>query len=206
MFRSYRQCPKCGIKVEHTTSKSQKNADRLAANSTKDNKLCRSCIATEVNNRRWQDPIQLQKQSQRFSFNNPSKGKPAWNKGIPRDEVTKTKIKDTKRKNGGSSGDRNANYGNFKYHNTQEDFKNFRNRVVVLTERVKHLINGYDNSKRGRTNVSGSFQIDHINPIIDCWYESWTPEQTANLDNLRFVSWQENLKFRKWRKNKEYLK
>lgn len=197
MYRAYRQCPRCDSKIEHTTIHSQSKANKLAEQS---NKLCRSCIATEVNNRRWANPTAIEKQSQRFLANNPSKGKPAWNRGISRDENTKRKIKETKKNNGGSSGDRNSNYGKFKYHNTQQDFKQFRNRVIVLTERVKHLIKGYEEDKRGKAGVDGVYQIDHIKPIIDCWYDKWTPEQAADLSNLRFISWEENLKLRKWKK------
>ena len=71
-----------------------------------------------------------------------------------------------------------------------------------MTERVKNLIEGYDESKRGKCDVKGAYQIDHIKPIIDCWYDKWTPEQAADLTNLRFVPWKENLSYRKWRKKK----
>jgi hypothetical protein len=187
--------------IEHATIHSQSKADKLAEQSTKQEKLCRSCIAVNINNRRWADPANIEKQSQRFLHNNPSKGKPAWNRGVPRDLSTKKKIQDTKKNNGSSSGNRNSNYGNFKYHNTQQNFKQFRNRVVVLTERVKHLVDGYSEVKRGKTNVEGAYQIDHIKPIIDCWYDGWTPEQAADVTNLRFIPWEENLKLRKWRKH-----
>lgn len=204
MFSSYRNCPKCSSLITHTTDKSQSYADYLAERSTKSQKLCRSCIATLINNRRWESELEREKQSNRFLKQNPSKGKPAWNRGVPRDEDTKKKIQETKKKNGGSSGERNSNYGNFKYHNTQEDFKQFRNRVIVLTERVKSKIEGYDESKRGKTNIKGAYQIDHIKPIIDCWYDKWTPEQAADLSNLRFISWEDNLKLRKWRKQQAH--
>lgn len=200
MYRAYRVCPKCNSQVEHTTLHSQDRANKLAEQSSNNQKLCRSCIATQVNTRRWANPTAIEKQSQKFLTNNPSKGKPAWNRGVPRDENTKKKIQETKKNNGGSSGDRNSNYGNFKYHNTQQDFKQFRNRVIVLTERVKHLIKGYDETKRGRAGINTAYQIDHIRPIIDCWYDKWTPEQVADLSNLRFISWEENLKLREWKK------
>lgn len=202
MYSSFRNCPTCGCKVEHVSIQSQAHANNLADRSNKAQKLCRSCIATKVNNRRWSNPSQREQQSKRFLANNPSKGKPAWNRGVPRDEATKSKIKQTVIERGGRKGDRNANYGKFKVHNINADFKNYNNRVRVLTERIKHLIPNYDQSKRGKVGIPGAHQIDHIKSIIDCWYDNWTPEQAADVTNLRFISWEENLKVRKWKKKR----
>lgn len=198
MYSAYRECPRCGSEIIHTAVKSQKAANFLAERSTQANKLCRSCIATEVNTRRWADPSKREKQSQRFLDHNPSKGKPAWNRGVPRDEDTKQKIRNTIQNSGGRLGDLNTNYGNFKFHNLNKDFKQYANRVRVLTERVRHSIPGYDEKKRGKAGVSGAYQIDHIKSIIACWYDGDSAEQAADLSNLRFVSWSDNLKVRKW--------
>lgn len=204
MYISYRNCPKCGSETANKSQKSQAKADYLSAKSAEAGKLCRSCIATNVNDRRWADLDNIKKQSQRFLITNPSKGKPAWNRGIPRDEKTKAAISNTISKLGGRFGNKNPNFGKFKNHNTSEDYKLFKNRVHTLTERVKHLIPNYNDSLRGRCGIEGKFQIDHIKPITDCWYENWTPEQAADLSNLRFISWEENLKLRKWEKRNKY--
>lgn len=201
MYKSSRVCSGCKSLIQNTSSHSQKRADDTAKRFEKEGRVCKSCGATASNNKRWSDPEAVHKQSQRFLQNNPSKGKPAWNRGVPRDEVTREKIKQTKQLNGGTAGDRNPNYGKFKYHNTQQTYKQFRNRVVVLTERVKEQIEGYVEDKRGRAGIPGAYQIDHIRPIIDCWYEGWTPEQVSDLTNLRFISWEENLKIRKYKGN-----
>lgn len=200
MYRAYRNCPKCNLQIEHTTIQSQEKADKLASRSSQAAKLCRSCIATNINNRRWSDPVELERQSQRFLKNNPSKNKPAWNRGIPRDESTKQKIRESKKNNGGTSGELNPNYGKFKYHNTRSDYKQYLNRVRVLTERNRFLIKGYDETKRGKAGIPGMYQIDHIKSIIDCWYEKLSPEQAADVLNLRFIPWEENLKIREWKK------
>lgn len=200
MFSAYRFCPKCNYKITHTTVKSQLAADRLAKRSSDEYKLCRSCIATAVNIRRWSNEENKNKQSDRFLKYNPSKGKPAWNKGIPRDEKTKQKIRNTIEKNGGRIGNLNTNFGKFKKHNIDSDFKKYSQRVRVLTERVKHLIPGYDESLRGRVGIKNAYQIDHIKSIVECWYEGYTAEQAADVSNLRFITWNENLKLRKWKK------
>ena len=107
-------------------------------------------------------------------------------------------IKQTKQLNGGSSGERNSNYGKFKYHNVFDDYQAYLERVRVLTERVRFSIPNYDESKRGRSGMSGAYQIDHIKAILDCWYEGLPAEEAASLDNLRFIPWEENQSYRKW--------
>lgn len=198
MYKATRVCKGCGNLVENTSTHSQRRVNAIAKQFEKEGRVCKSCASTSKNNKRWEDPEKLHQQSQRFLSNNPSKGKPAWNRGIPRDEATKEKIKKTKQLNGGSSGERNSNYGKFKYHSVSDDYRAYLERVRVLTERVRFSIPNYDESKRGRSGCGGAYQIDHIKPILDCWYEGLPAEEAASLDNLRFIPWEENQSYRKW--------
>ena len=202
VYKASRVCGGCGNLIENTSAHSQKRVDATAKRFEKEGRVCKSCATTATNNKRWENPVAVLKQSQRFLENNPSKGKPAWNRGVPRDEVTKEKIKQTKQLNGGSSGERNANYGKFKHHSTSSDYQAYHNRVRVLTERVRFSIPNYDESKRGKCGVSGAHQIDHIKSILDCWYEGLAAEQAASLNNLRFIPWKENLNYRRWNRCK----
>lgn len=201
MYTATRNCPLCNSVIKHETIDSQKKADWLAMRSAVNKKLCRSCIATNVNNRRWSDPNQRERQSNRFKQSNPSKGKPAWNRGKSRSEDVKQKISNTKKQNP-QNGSKNGNYGNFKHHNITEDFKIYQQRVRVLTERVVDQIPGYDATKRGHSSKPGSYQVDHTIPILQCWYEKWTPEQAADLSNLQFITCKENLAKRRFQSYK----
>lgn len=200
MYKSSRICGVCENLIENTSKHSQKRADSTARRFVREGRACRSCATVTKNTERWANPEERKKQSERFLENNPSKGKPAWNRDIPRDQATKDKIKQTKRQGGGTAGERNPNFGKFKHHNLEQDYKQYRNRVVVLTERVRHNIPGYSESLRGRAGVQGAHQIDHIKPVIDCWYEGWTPEQAADISNLQFIAWGDNLKRRTYKK------
>lgn len=198
MYKANRVCKGCGSLIENTSTHSQSRVDATAKRFEKEGRVCKSCASTTKNNKRWENPENLHQQSQRFLLNNPSKGKPAWNRGVPRDEATKEKIRQTKQLKGGMSGEHNPNFGNFKHHSVSDDYQAYLERVRVLTERVRFSIPNYDEAKRGRCGVSGAYQIDHIKAILDCWYEGLSAEVAASLDNLRFVPWEENQSYRKW--------
>lgn len=76
----------------------------------------------------------------------------------------------------------------------QDPFKKYQNKVHRLTKKIKHLIEGYDESKRGRMGKPGAYQIDHIVDIK--WgFENGIPEEfIADLSNLQFIPWEENIK------------
>jgi hypothetical protein len=195
MFISYRQCPKCNQEIQQLSSISQARADYTSKQSIKHKKLCRSCIATDVNNRRWSIQTNRDKQSERWKSNNPSKINGPWNKGIPRSIKDRDTIKESL-KDRNTKGAFNPNYGNLKCYNIGNEFKKYSERVRVLTERNRYNIFGYDETIRGKTGESGKYQIDHIKSILQCWKESISVEDASSISNLQFITWQENLKRR----------
>ena len=200
MYKAYRNCPQCDSVIDHGSEKSQKQADSLRDNSIENKKLCRSCIATIVNDRRWSIQENRDKQSSRWKKSNPSTINGTWNKGIPCDINTINKIKSTIKENGGREGINNSNYGNFKEHNINDKFHKYSNRIRVLTERNRFFIPEYDETKRGKAGEKGKYQIDHIKSIIECWNEKLSVEFASDVSNLQFISWESNLEKRKWKK------
>jgi len=203
MYYAYRQCPECNRTVQHTSKRSQDGADSIVKLAIVNKRLCLRCARSGDRN-----PSKLphvrEARSKFLKQNNPSAGKPAWNRGIPRPAETKEKIRNTIQLNGGRDGKRNANYGKFKDHSINLDFKLYNQRIRVLTERNKHLIPNFNESIRGRVGETGAYQIDHKKSIIECWREGISPEQAADVSNLQFIPWQENLRKRKWIK-KNYI-
>ena len=197
MYYAYRQCPECNRVIQHTSKGNQASADNIAKLAIVNKRLCLSCARSGDRN-----PSKLphvrDARSKFLKQNNPSAGKPAWNRNVPRPIETKEKMRNTIQKNGGRESHRNANYGKFKEHSINLDFKLYSQRVRVLTERNKHLIPNYDQALRGRVGISGAYQIDHIKSILQCWYEGIDPEVAAAIDNLQFIPWQENLHKRRW--------
>lgn len=202
MYISERNCPQCNNLITHKSTKSQLKVDNLRDYAILHKNPCRSCIATVVNNKRWLSEDARKLQSNRWKESNPSTINGAWNKGIPRTESEINKIKSTIKQHGGRSGSNNGNYGKFKDHNINLEFKKYLNRVRVLTERNRFLIPEYNESKRGKAGTLGAYQIDHIIPIIECWHLGYSTDQCADVLNLRFISWEDNLKLRKWKNNK----
>ena len=50
-----------------------------------------------------------------------------------------------------------------------------------------------DGRTMGRSGVAGSYQIDHIVPISDCWEHRVPPESAADMRNLQFIPWIVNI-------------
>jgi transposase len=72
-------------------------------------------------------------------------------------------------------------------------------KVYYLTEKIyaeNIAILNPDNKPRTLCGVSGGYQVDHINPVINCFREGITPEISASISNLQFIPWEENLKRR----------
>jgi len=76
----------------------------------------------------------------------------------------------------------------------------YRRRVWALTNSNTHLIEGYDESKRGLcSKTQDTWQVDHRVSIMQGWLDGATPEELAHPVNLRFVPWRENLA--KWHRS-----
>lgn len=72
-------------------------------------------------------------------------------------------------------------------------FKIYRHQVTKFTNKVLHLVEGYDRSKQGRCGVKGAYQIDHIVTVEYGFLNDIPPEKIADPKNLRFIPWEENL-------------
>ena len=78
------------------------------------------------------------------------------------------------------------------------DFELYYNNVRNQTEKVIHLVSGYDKEKRGMAGLTGSYQIDHIVPIREGFLKKIPFEEIADLKNLQFITWEENNMRRKF--------
>lgn len=80
---------------------------------------------------------------------------------------------------------------NFDYEKHLEELKNYTKKVRSLTRKVyrkyKNIINP-NNLKISRT----EYNLDHKRSIYDCFYDSLTPEQCANINNLIIITSHEN--------------
>lgn len=85
------------------------------------------------------------------------------------------------------------------------ELKKYTEIVRVETEKVSHLIDLYDENKRGLSGVTGSYHIDHIMPIREGFSKNISPYQIADISNLQFISWEENNKRRKFIENLEII-
>lgn len=195
MFYATRKCPECKSDVIHSSMQGQKYADKVASVAIKEKRLCLSCARS--GDRNPSKLLHVRKlRSEFFKKNNPSKGKPAWNRGIPHANETKEKLKISRSKID-TSGENNPNWGNFKYSKEEmENLHRYTQRVRLLTERVVHLIPGFDKNKRGRT--KNDWHVDHIRSITSCFKHNIPIEDCAALDNLQFITCKENMSKRKW--------
>jgi hypothetical protein len=70
--------------------------------------------------------------------------------------------------------------------------KEYTELVRYETEKVVHLVDGYDKNKRGLSGMTGSYQIDHIIPVREGFLKNIPFEEIASLNNLQFITWEEN--------------
>ena len=72
-----------------------------------------------------------------------------------------------------------------------------RNASEKTYRKHKHILNP-DNKPRGKMGVAGAYQLDHIKPLRQCFDEGISPEESAALSNLQFITWQNNLSRRNY--------
>jgi len=197
-YHAIRICPNCSKCITHTSTVSQAHVDRGIINAIKNNRTCLSCARSGDNNPSKMEHVKKLR-SEFLKNNNPSRGKPAWNRGQTRDQNTKRKISDTIRNSGGRCKERNPNFGKFKEHSINDSYISYSRRVRVLTERNIHQLPNYDPNLRGRVGIPGAYQVDHIKPILECWLDNIPADLAANVSNLQFIPWEDNLARRKWK-------
>ena len=77
----------------------------------------------------------------------------------------------------------------------------YNSQARVLSEKTyrkhKQKLNP-DNLPRGKMGVEGAHQLDHIKPLRQCFDEGVSPEESAALSNLQFITWQNNLSRRNY--------
>ena len=83
---------------------------------------------------------------------------------------------------------------NNQYSKSHNEFKKYQNTVHRLTKKIKHLIEGYDESIHGKMGKNGAYQIDHIVDIKYGFDNNMPPEEIAGLSNLQFITWEQNRK------------
>lgn len=86
------------------------------------------------------------------------------------------------------------------------DFIFYSNSVRSETEKVVHLLDGYDSSKRGLSGVTGSYHVDHIIPIRVGFLKNMDIKDISDISNLQFIPWEENNNRRKFLSNLKFHK
>ena len=102
---------------------------------------------------------------------------------------------ETKKIIGKHSKDRwDSGYYDNQYGKNHSEFKYYQHKVHRLTHKVRHLIEGYDESKQTRMGIDGGYQIDHIVDIKYGFDNNIPAETIADISNLQFITWEENIK------------
>jgi hypothetical protein len=201
-FKFERKCPACGNLIKYKSyqgyesgirknSKCQKCGCGWMRGQTKDNNESIKKMAEKVSNK-WKE-----------IFNN---GYEVWNKGLTKDTHPSLQVIGEKRK-----GKKHTEeikklisyhsksrwelglYDN-QYSEKYTEFKKHQHKVHKLTHKIKHLIEGYDESKHGKMGIDGAYQIDHIIDIKYGFDNNIPAEEIASLKNLQFIPWEENIK------------
>jgi hypothetical protein len=76
------------------------------------------------------------------------------------------------------------------------EYKKYSRQVHGLSQKVyeayKDVINP-NNYPRTLCGVEDGWQLDHITPIKECFEKGLTPQEAAQVDNLRMLPWKDNL-------------
>lgn len=76
------------------------------------------------------------------------------------------------------------------------EYKKYAKQVHGLSQKIyeqnKHIINP-NNYPRTLCGVEGGWQLDHITPIKECFEKGLSPQEAAQVSNLRMLPWKNNL-------------
>lgn len=76
------------------------------------------------------------------------------------------------------------------------EYKKYARQVHGLSQKIyeeyKQIINP-NNYPRTLCGVEGGWQLDHITPIKECFEKGLTPQEAAQVSNLRMLPWKDNL-------------
>lgn len=76
------------------------------------------------------------------------------------------------------------------------EYKKYARQVHSLSQKVyeenKQIINP-NNYPRTLCGVEDGWQLDHITPIKECFEKGLTPQEAAQVSNLRMLPWKDNL-------------
>lgn len=202
-FKFERNCPQCNTLIKYKSYQGYESGIKL-------NSKCRKCGSG------WSKGLTKEtSDSIRMNAKNGSKTKKEkfksgelhpWNKGLTKEtsQILKKNAEahrgfkhteETKRIIGKHSKERwDSGYYDNQYGDNHTEFKYYQHKVHRLTDKVKHLIEGYDESKRGKMGVSGAYQIDHIVDIKYGFDNNIPAEDIAHISNLQFIPWEDNNK------------
>lgn len=82
-----------------------------------------------------------------------------------------------------------------KYNYRTPEFRRYRHKVVVLTNKnYRNNIDIINPNRYPRTlsGISGGYQIDHIKSVKFCFENGISPEDCSDLSNLQMLPWEEN--------------
>jgi hypothetical protein len=201
-FKFERNCPACNKIIEYKSYQGYETA-------IKRNGKCQKCGCGWMKGQTKENNESIKKMSEKVSnkwkekFNN---GYKVWNRGLTKNN--NTIVKDISEKRKGKKHTEEVKkvisfhskmrwelgvYDN-QYGENYNEFKKYQNKVHKLTNKIRHLIEGFDENKRGVMGKSGAYQIDHIIDIKFGFDNNIPVEEIADLKNLQFIPWEENLK------------
>ena len=201
-FKFERICPSCNEMIKYKSYQGYETG-------VKRNSKCQKCGCGWMKGQTKENNKTVKKMGEKVSnkwkehFNN---GYQVWNKGLNKENNEIVKLVSEKRKGKKHTEEvkktisfhskmrwEQGLYDN-QYGEKHNEFKKYQNKVHKLTRKIKHLIEGYDESKHGKMGKSGAYQIDHIIDIKFGFDNNIPAEEIANIKNLQFISWEENNK------------
>ena len=201
-FKFERNCPSCSETINYKSYQGYESG-------IKKNSKCQKCGCGWMKGQTKENNESVKKMGEKVSnkwkekFND---GYEVWNKGQTKENneiIQKMALKSIGRKHTEEVKNiisfhskmrwEQGLYDN-QYGKKYKEFKKYQHKVHKLTHKIKHLIEGYDETKHGRMGKPGAFQIDHIIDIKFGFDNNISVEEIADIKNLRFITWEENLK------------
>ena len=116
-------------------------------------------------------------------------------KGKTHNDETKKKLSEASLRNAAAVRKKHEEAGRWIPKENLPEMERFRQEVWKLTNRIVHLIEGFDESKRGVNSLTAdNYQVDHRYSITQGYLDGLSPEQLSHPANLRFIPWRDNAK------------
>jgi hypothetical protein len=197
-----RVCPSCNILIKYKSYQGYNNA-------IKNNRKCKKCGCGWMKGKNKNNCNSIKKMGEKVSNTWKKKfdsGYEVWNKGKSKNDNSILEIISQK-KLGQKHTEETKKIISFhskmrwemgvydnQYSKKHNEFRKYQSKVHKLTKKIRHLIEGYDEKKHGISGKKGAYQIDHIIDIKYGFDNNIPVEVISDINNLRFIPWEDNLK------------